>query len=132
MIIPSNRKNDNKYAIAQRNALRQRVVTTVATTLADNSPAIAKAPLRKSSDSAQMKIAQQHLLSNHGIERRNSIYIEICCSIHRYPHRDDYVSDILPVSEITLQLRQHEGIYVTLLDYQPISSNSDASNVVHI
>jgi hypothetical protein len=64
MIIPSNRKNDNKYAIAQRNALQQRVVTAVAMTLADNSPAVAKAPLRKSSDSAQMMIAQQHLHSN--------------------------------------------------------------------
>jgi hypothetical protein len=101
-------------------------------TLASNSPAFAKAPLHKSSDSAQMKIAQQHLLSNHGIECQKSIFNELRCSTHRYPHCDECMSDIFPVSEVTRHLRQYEGIYITLLDYRTTNSNSDASNIVHI
>ncbi len=136
MIIPSDHKNDNKHAIAQRKTLWQRVVTAVATALPNNTtPASAKAPFHKNSNSAQLKNAQQHLLHNHGIERRKLIYIKLRCAIHRYPHRDDYVNCILPISEITTQICQHVGIYVTLLDYPLISSddsNSISANVFHI
>ncbi len=128
MIIPSDHKNDNKHGIAQRKSLRKRVVTAVATTLADNTPSSTRAPFRRNSDRARMEIAEQELLRNHGIERRQIIYIELRCSIHRYPHRDDYLSDILPVSEVARQIRQHEGIFITLLDYPAIN----ATNVFHI
>ncbi len=128
LIIPADHKKDNKFGIKQRKALRTRVIATVATNLAGNTPASAKAPLRKTSNSAQTKIAEQHLIINHGIERRQLKYIELRCSIHQYPHRDDYLNDVLSISEITTQIRQHEGIYVTLLDYP----STNASNVIHI
>ncbi len=76
LIIPADHKNDNKFGIEHRKALRKRVIATVAMCLADNTPS-AKAPLRKTSDSARRQIAQQHLITNHGIERRKSIYIEL-------------------------------------------------------
>ncbi len=99
MIIPSNHKNDTKQGILQRKALQQRVVATVSTCLSshDDTPLVSsKAPLCKQPDSARLKMAEQHLILNHGIERRKLKYIELCCSIHRYPHHDDFVRDILP------------------------------------
>ncbi len=132
MIIPNNHKGDNKYGIAHRKSLRKRVVTAVATSLADNTPSSSRAPFRRISDFAQMKIAEQHLLRNHGIKRQQLTYIELRVSIHRYPHRDDFLSDILPVSEVTRLIRQHEGIFITLLNYPALNGNSDATNVFHI
>lgn len=79
---------------------------------------------RKQSIAAQYKkVAEQHLLNHHGIERNKLIYIELRCSFHAYPHHDEYVNDVLPVNDILLlrHIDRTRGFtlhYLTILQSQ--------------
>jgi hypothetical protein len=121
IIITADHKNDNKHSKKQRQAVRERIISSVATVLADNSSSSAgstKAPYRRLSDAAMKKNAHDHLLSRHGIERNKMVYIELRCYIHRYPHRDDFINNIIPKNELEMLIRQNEGLYIGLLDYE--------------
>ncbi len=119
IIIPADHKNDSKNSITQRKAIRDRIIESVATVLADDSaPNVYRAPHRTLTNAARKTEAHQHLLRHHGIERNNKKnYIELRCCLHRYPHRDDFNNNIMPQKEIELLLRQNEGVYVSLLDF---------------
>ncbi len=118
LIIPADHKNDTKNSITQRKAICDRIVQAVATVLAkDSSPNVYRAPHRTLTAAARTKEVHKHLHRTHGIERNKKIYIELRCCLHRYPHRGDFTNNTISQKEIELLLRQNEGVYVTLLDF---------------
>ena len=118
IIIPSDHKNDTKQSILQRKAIRDRIIQSVATVLADDSlPNVHRAPHRPLTDAARKKEAHDHILQHHGIHRNKKVYIELRCSLLRYPHRDDFMNNTIPRKDIEMLFRQNEGVYISLLDY---------------
>ncbi len=117
-ILPADHRNDSKQSTIQRKAIRDRMVKSVATVLADHSsPDVYWAPHRTLTNAARNKEAHEHLMQHHGIVRNKKVYIELRCCLHRYPHRDDFTKNIIPRNEILNLFRQNEGVYIRLLDY---------------
>jgi hypothetical protein len=124
IIIAADHKNDSKQSILQRKAVRDRIIRSVATVLADDSlPNVSRAPHRLQTDAARKKEAHDHLLRHHGIERNKKVYIELRCCLLRYPHRDDFTNDNIPRRDIEMLFRQNEGVYISLLDYENYEVN---------
>ncbi len=118
IIIPADHKNDSKNSITQRRAIRDRIIESVATGLADDtSPDMYRAPHRTLTNAARKKEAHEHLLQHHGIERKKKVYIELRCCLQRYPHRDNFINNSIPRKEIEHLFRQNEGVYVSLLNF---------------
>jgi hypothetical protein len=113
IVIPSDsRKKDSRYAMTQRQLFCKRVVQTIGALLGHRNN------------------AQQHVSNHHVIERNQKDYIELQCSFEKYAYRDEYLQDILPISEVSRHLRQHEGIYLALLNYS-VMATTTISNIIH-
>ena len=51
--------------------------------------------------------------------------------IERYPNRDNYLQDVIPLNELTRQIKQRGGIYLAMLDYSPVVT-ANKSNVLQL
>ena len=125
IVIPADHKNDTKYSILQRSQFRNRFVNAVGTLVHEGTTAY------RASDSSHRNYAENHVSTHHGIERNQKEFIEIRCSIERYPNRDNYLQDVIPLNELTRQIKQRGGIYLAMLDYSTIVM-ANKSNVLQL
>jgi hypothetical protein len=125
IVIPADHKNETKYSIFQRSQFRHRFVNAVGTLVHEGTTSY------RASDSSHRKDAKNHASTHHGIERNQKVHLEIRCSIERYPNRDNYLQDVIPLNELTRQIKQRGGIYLAMLDYSPVVT-ANKSNVLQL
>jgi len=125
IVIPADHKNETKYSIFQRSQFRHRFVNAVGTLVHEGTTAY------RASNSSHRKDAENHASTHHGIERNQKVYREIRCSIERYPNRDNYLQDVIPLNELTRQIKQRGGIYLAMLDYYTVVT-ANKSNVLQL
>jgi hypothetical protein len=73
--------------------------------------------------------AIDYLVDHHSFIRNGSIYIEIACVVKRYPHRQDYIGELLSESDVREHVQKGGGIDLSLLDF-PTPSYDVANNTV--
>ena len=125
IIILSDYKTNSKYSISQWAHFWDRAIDVVGSLVHEgNTPC-------QLSDSLHCTHAEQHVYGNHRIKWNQKEYIKLRCSIVKYPSRDSYLQDIVPMKELLWQLRQREGIYLAMLEYLTIVT-ANKSNVIHL
>ena len=66
--------------------------------------------------------AKMILLEKNAVTRNGETYLEFPAVIKHYPHREEYISQLLSVEDIERHIKQNGGLNITLLEYQSYKS----------
>ena len=116
IVIPTETRRESKTSINMRKNFTARVVDSV----------LAARPRHFANHSPEDRRKHCHgeLVNKTSFLLNGRQYLEFCCSLVGYPHRNEYVNDLFDASEIEQQVRQGGGLLIRLLDYSKTPSDT--------